>query len=130
MTAIELLVFILRLCLSIGLAIGLWNAHPILGGIGGIGLFLAFPRLATILVGRLGDKPIGKPVCLNGSCQNDDYVWTRSEEGLPICKCKCGIEYVLDGNRFLKIDPAGQRQPYMVWSRKDGWTVDKGGTDK
>jgi len=130
MTAIELLFFIFRLCLSIGLAIGLLNVHPILAGIAGIGLFLAFPRIVTILVERLGDKPIGKPVCSNGCCRNDDYIWTRSEEGLSTCTCKCGIDYVAAGNRFLKIDPAGQREPYMVWSRKDGWTVDKGGIDK
>ena len=111
MSAIELLFFVLRLCLSICLAIGVWNVHPILGGIAGIGLFLAFPRLVTILVGRLGDEPRGKPVCSNGCCQNDDYSWTRSDEGLPVCICKCGIEYVADGNRFLKIDSAGQRHP-------------------
>ena len=127
MTAIEFLFFVLRLCLSIGFAIGLWSVHPILGGAAGIGLFLAFPRLVTILVGCFGDKPIGKPFCSNGCCQNDDYVWTRSEEGLPICKCKCGMEYVVDGNHFLKIDSAGQRRPYMVWSRKGEWTVEKGG---
>jgi len=130
MTAIELLFFVLRLCFSIGALVGLWNVHPVLGWVVGITVFLGFPKLISILVLRFGDRPLGKPVCPNGCCYNDDYEWTRSEKDLPVCKCKCGIEFIANGNRFLKLDSTGKKQLYMVWTRKGGWTVDKGGRSR
>jgi len=96
-----------------------------LGGLAGIGFFLVFPKLVALFVKRFGDKPIGKPPCCNRCCNDDDYKWTRSENGLPICKCKCGYEFVADGNRFLKIDSEGQKRPYMAWSKKEGWVKDE-----
>jgi hypothetical protein len=124
MTAVELLFFIFRACLSIGIGAAMWNVHPAVGGIAGCFAFVIFPRLVVVFAETFGDKPIGKPTCLNGCCQDKDYKWVRSENGLPICKCKCGVEYLADGNRFWIIDADGSRRPFMIWSGKT-WAAEQ-----
>jgi len=129
MTAIELLFFVIRICISLGICVVMWSVQPLLGAIMGMVHFLAFPKLVTILAERFGDKPIGKPTCSNGCCHNDDYEWTRSENGIPICKCNCGTEYATDGRQFLKIGSTGHKEPYMVWFKKRGWVKEESKVD-
>lgn len=127
MTAIELLFFLVRLGLSYGLGAALWRIHPILGLVAGIGGFLVTPKFTAFLVRRFADKPRGKPLCSNGRCRDGDYAWVRSIEGLPVYRCKCGIEYVVSGRRAMRLDAEERRHPYMVWNGKEGWVVDEAG---
>jgi hypothetical protein len=125
MTAIELLFFLIRLGLSLGLGAVLWRFHPILGLVAGVGVFMVTPKLTTFLVNRFGDMPRGKPPCSNGRCRDDDYAWVRSIDGMPVCRCNCGIEYVVSGRRIMRLDAEEHRHPYLIWNGKEGWVVDE-----
>jgi len=125
MTIIELLFFAFRLGLSILLTSVLWRWHPIAGGATGLFFFFIFPKTAALLVKLLGDKPRGKPICSNGLCRDKDYIWVRSVNGRPACRCKCGIDYIISGKCFMRLDSNDKPHEYMIWSKENGWVVDK-----
>ena len=60
------------------------------------------------------------PPCRRGQCRNiNAYTWVMGrvygQEGWRTYRywCKCGDEYVREGNRFKFVQPDGNRQTYM-----------------
>jgi hypothetical protein len=111
MTIIELFFFLCRLVVSLVSGIALWNAHPVFGVVASLIVFLLFPHAVSTLCDWLGDRPRGKPTCSSDQCGNEDYTWTRTVDGKLVCQCKCGREYVADGNRFMTVDSDGTIKP-------------------
>lgn len=69
------------------------------------------------------------PECRSGQCRTfRGYVWKRNsiygweKGGIFRYRCKCGDEYVRDGNRFLQVLSDGTTRPYKRY--EDGKWVD------
>jgi hypothetical protein len=64
------------------------------------------------------------PECRRGKCHTyRDYVWKRGtlygreKGGIFRYRCKCGDEYVRDGNKFLQGLSDGTTRPYKKYQR-------------
>ena len=64
------------------------------------------------------------PICRRGKCQGRrGYVWKRGsiygreQGGIFRYRCKCGDEYIRDGNRFMEVLSDGTTRPYKRYER-------------
>ena len=71
------------------------------------------------------------PECRRGKCCTyRDYVWRRGalygreKGGIFRYRCKCGDEYVRDGNRFLQVLRDGTTRPYKKYESDNKWVDD------
>jgi hypothetical protein len=71
------------------------------------------------------------PECRRGKCHTyRDYVWRRGtlygweKGGLFRYRCKCGDEYVRDGNKFLQVLSDGTTHSYKKYERGKKWVDD------
>ena len=91
----------------------------VLGFLSGISIAILITWI-IVLSRNLLLKPF--PVCRSGKCHTfRDYVWKRGtiygweKGGIFRYRCKCGDEYVRDGNRFLHVLGDGTTQPYKKY---------------
>lgn len=71
------------------------------------------------------------PACRHGKCRTfRDYVWKRGtiygweKGGIFRYRCRCGDEYIRDGNRFLEVLSDGTTRPYKKHQRGNKWVDD------
>jgi hypothetical protein len=95
--------------------------------IGACGAFLL--TWLIVLSRNLLLKPF--PECRNGKCRSyRDYTWRkgtiygREKGGIFRYRCKCGDEYIREGNRFLQVLSDGTTRPYKKYEGKK-WTNDE-----
>jgi len=71
------------------------------------------------------------PRCHQGVCSGDwrtmfgDYDIVRFGDDFGY-RCRCGIEYMKEGRRFMRRRPDGSLEPYMVWTWPRGYVPDDG----
>jgi hypothetical protein len=122
MTLIEIIFFILRAALSVGGGLYLYKytngpASALVAAL----LFGIFPVAVNALVEIIGGKGMGRPPCPNQRCGDNDYKWIGGINGKPICRCRCGIDLVSDGNVFYILLEDGKVIPYKRWENRKGW---------
>jgi hypothetical protein len=127
MNLFELIFFIL--CIVCGLVVGNWfwnhfgllyspsgfllGFFAIIGGIKLLQLWLEFWHKVFPL----------RPICQENVCLSDDYRWQHNKDGAKIFKCECGVLFLSEGKRFMRILPDNSLSPYMkrgflrVWKR-------------
>ncbi len=125
MTIIEL--FFVALYLGVGFLFGNYGFHQygwlgaITGfGIGAFGVILIVKGIARIE--SIFYRPL--PVCRNNVCQGNDYKYVHNQQGIVVCRCKCGSDYILNGRRFGEITPEGAFHPYMKRAMFGKWIPD------
>jgi hypothetical protein len=71
------------------------------------------------------------PVCRRGKCHSyRDYVWKRGtlygweKGGIFRYHCRCGDQYVRNGDRFLEIQSDGTLRPYKRYECGNKWVDD------
>jgi len=94
---------------------GLWGAI-LVGAI----LFGVLPAISRVIWFCLPSGR-GKPTCPRGVCNEPDYKWIYGIGGKPVCRCKCGIKFVADGDDFQILSDDGSVKPFKRWDRKLGW---------
>jgi hypothetical protein len=123
MTFIELLVFVIRIALSVGIAFGIGQPFGWLVGVpAGMIAFAAFPKISDLVVACF-PQGRGKPVCSNGVCESNAYEWVGERDSFPVCQCKCGMKFIHKGTSFEIINEDGTTTLYREWNRKHGWVA-------
>ena len=118
MTLIELIFFII----NAGFLAAAMLAGAILHGatgtflalIAGAVLLVAVYRVLVWLGGWLHGSHPAQPACGNGACGVGDYEWLTPRDGCLVCRCRCGLCYVIKGQRFLELLADGTTRPFMA----------------
>ena len=106
-----------------------WGAIGyVLGFLAGIAIAFLLTWI-TILTRNVLLVPF--PICRRGKCQTfRDYVWKRGtiygreKGGIYRYRCRCGDEYIRDGNRFIEVLSDGTMRRYKKYQR--GHWLDEG----
>ena len=119
MTLIELSFFCVNILLAVILGSYGWAHYSWIGLIvGGIVGIILLPLSTKIIMRVFPGRRPRHPICSNGLCSEKDYTWIRQVGSIPVCKCRCGTEFVHKGKCFVRVGTNDVFKPYMVWDKK------------
>jgi hypothetical protein len=122
-TLIELLGFLLMLFGAIvGISLGARDGVLTCVGLGLLGAVLGLlsPLLLLIPLSLLDRREFGPPRCFKGACGPTQYTWDLQAVGRR-CRCRCGDEYELIDDRFVRHFDEGLQLPYMKRDCRGRW---------
>lgn len=122
-TLIELLVFLLMLFgAAVGISLGARDGVLPSVGLGLLGAVLGLfsPLLLLIPLSLLDRREYGPPRCFKGACGPTQYTWDL-QAAERRCRCRCGDEYELIDDRFVRHFGEGLQLGYMKRDRRGRW---------